>query len=138
MFVSNFSLPRRFAKTLLVCSERRAAVERQLQQFGCRFTKVRDGNGALLAMRHKTFDAAILMSTGAQMDMVETILNLRDMRPAMPVIVLTEPADSKATQAAQKLVARAIPEIPILTLNEFAAHLQTTTKESTKTKSTAI
>ena len=122
MLVSKFSLPRRFGKTLLVCSRRYAEVEFQLANFGCRLTKVPDGNRALGAIRRKTFDTAILLSTGEQMDLVETILNLRDIKPSMPVIVLLDPASPDPNAAAQALIARAIPEIPILTLGEFQTH----------------
>lgn len=126
MLVSNFSLPHRFGKTLLVCSRRCAEVESQLANSGCRLTKVRDGSKALGTIRHNTFDTAIVLSTGEQMDLVETILNLRDIRPSMPVIVLIDPASSEPNAAAQAIIARAIPEIPIFTLGEFQTHLDST------------
>jgi DNA-binding response OmpR family regulator len=97
-------------------------VESQLANFGCRLTKVPDGNKALGAIRQKPFDTAILLSTGEQMDLVETILNLRDIKPSMPVIVLLDPASSDPNAAAQAIIAGAIPEIPFFTLSEFQAH----------------
>lgn len=124
MLVSNFSLPGRFGKTLLVCSRRCAEVESQLANLECRLTKVRDGNKALGKIRHETFDTAILLSTGEQMDLVETILNLRDIRPSMPVIVLIDPANSEPNAAAQAIIARAIPEVPVFTVTEFQTHLE--------------
>ena len=123
MLVSNFTLPRRFGKTLLVCSRRCAEVEKQLTDIGCRLTKVCDGDKALGTIRREPFDTAILLSTGEQMDLVETILNLRDLRPAMPVIVLIDPASSEPAPSAQAIIARAIPEIPIFTVTEFQTHL---------------
>ena len=126
MLVSNFSLPRRCAKTLLVCSRRCEEVESQLAKFGCRLTKVPDGSKALGTIRHKPFDTAIVLSTGEQMDLVETILNLRDIRPSMPVIVLLDPASSDPHAAAQAIIARALPEIPIFTLSELQAHMVST------------
>ena len=68
----------------------------------------------------------ILLSTGEQMDLVETILNLRNIRPEMPVIVLVDPASSEPNAAARSIIARAIPEIAIFTLSEFQAHLNST------------
>lgn len=123
MLVSNLSLPRRLGKTLLVCSRRCAELESQLAGFGCRLKKVRDGNKALGTIRHEAFDTAIILSTGTQMDLVETILNLRDIRPSMPVIVLIDPATSESTANAQTIIARAIPEVPIFTLSELQTHL---------------
>jgi hypothetical protein len=124
VLVSNFCLPGRFGKTLLVCSRRCAEVESQLANLECRLTKVRDGNKALGKIRHETFDTAILLSTGEQMDLVETILNLRDIRPSMPVIVLIDPVNSEPNAAAQAIIARAIPEVPVFTVTEFQTHLE--------------
>jgi hypothetical protein len=109
-------------------------VENQLAEFGCRLKKVRDGSKALGTVRHEAFDSAILLSTGAQMDLVETILNLRDIRPAMPVIVLIDPASAGPKENAQALIARALPEIPILTLGEFQTHLDATRSEQARVK----
>ena len=128
VLVSNFSLPRRLGKTLLVCSRRCAEVENQLAHVGCRLKRVRDGNKALRTIRYETFDTAILLSTGKQMDLVETILNLRDIRPSMPVIVLIDPASSEPTDSTQAVIADAIPEIPIFTLSEFQTHLGATSR----------
>jgi len=122
VLVSKFSLPRRLGRTLLVCSRRCAEVESQLANFGCRLTKVPDGSKALGAIRQKTFDTAILLSTGEQMDLVETILNLRDINPSMPLIVLLDPASSDPSADAQAIIARSIPDIPIFTLSEFQTH----------------
>jgi hypothetical protein len=101
-------------------------VEGHLVDSGCRLTKVRDGNKAVGKIRREIFDTAILLSTGEQMDLVETILNLRDIRPTMPVIVLVDPASSEPNAAARSIIARAIPDIPIFTLSEFQAHLNST------------
>ena len=62
------------------------------------------------------------------MDLVETILNLRDLRPSMPVIVLIDPASAESTENAQAVIADAIPEIPIFTVSEFQAQLEATSK----------
>ncbi|HKY07968.1 MAG TPA: hypothetical protein VJQ55_06990 [Candidatus Binatia bacterium] len=128
MLVSNVSLPRRLGKTLLVSSRRCGDVEDQLTQVGCRLKRVRDGGKALRTVRHEPFDTAVLISTGRQMDLVETILNLRDLRPSMPVIVLIDPASAESTENAQAVIADAIPEIPIFTVSEFQAQLEATSK----------
>jgi hypothetical protein len=134
VLVSDFDVPRRLGKTLLVCSRRCPEVENQLADFGCRLKKVRDGNKALGTVRHEAFDTVILLSTGTQMDLVETILNLRDIRPSMPVIVLVDPPSSGLSENAQAVIARALPEIPILTLRQFQMHLNAARSETARVK----
>ena len=134
MLVSNFSLPRRFGKTLLVCARRCPEVENRLANFGCQLTRVRDGDKALGTIRRKAFDTAILLSTGEQMDLVETILNLRDIKPSMPVVVLVDPASSEPNAAVQAIIANAIPEIAIFTVSEFKTHLDSTNANKQRAK----
>lgn len=78
---------------------------------------------ALGTVRHQAFDAAILLSTGKQMDLVETILNLRDIRPAMPVIVLIDSRSSELSAKVQAILANAVPEVPVFNISELLAHL---------------
>jgi DNA-binding response OmpR family regulator len=134
VLVSNLVLPRRLGKTLLVSSRRCAEVENKLVGFGCRLKRVRDGSKALGTVRHETFDTAILLSTGGQMDLVETILNLRDIRPSMPVIVLSDPAASEPSSRVQAIIARAVPEVPIFTLSELQARMVSTEAEKDRLK----
>jgi DNA-binding response OmpR family regulator len=134
VLVSNVSLPRRLGNTLLVSSRRCAEVENQLTQVGCRLKRVRDGSKALRTVRHETFDTAVLISTGRQMDLVETILNLRDIRPSMPVIVLIDPASAESSESAQAVIADAIPEIPIFTLSEFQTRLVASRSDQARVK----
>lgn len=133
MLVSNARLSRRFVRALLVCSRRCAEVEARLAQIGCRLKKVRDGNEALASVRRQSFERVILVSTGEQMDLVETILNLRDIRPSVPVIVLSDPACAARSPGAQAILARAAPEVPILDLTELLAHLDRSQQLTEKT-----
>ena len=96
--------------------------------------RVRDGSKALRTVRHETFDTAVLISTGRQMDLVETILNLRDIRPSMPVIVLIDPASAESSESAQAVIADAIPEIPIFTLSEFQTRLVASRSDQARVK----
>jgi DNA-binding response OmpR family regulator len=121
--VVNLSQSRRLGKTLIVCSRRRAEIEALLAGCGLRLKRVRDGSMALGTVRHQAFDAAILLSTGKQMDLVETILNLRDIRPTMPVIVLIESQSSELSAKVRAILANAVPEVRVFNLSQLLAHL---------------
>lgn len=68
--------------------------------------RVSNGRSALSRVRTEAFDAAVIASTGEEMDVVETVLNLRDIRAAMPVFILAERARSDETQSRLVLGAR--------------------------------
>jgi len=82
-------------------------VERRLLAAGCAVTRVSDGDSAIGQLHRQMFDAAVLVSTGRDMDLVETVLNLIDIRGAMPIVIVSDPGG--ATESAIQKITRTIP-----------------------------
>jgi len=114
------------AKTLLVSSEAGGPVATSLTAAGRLFTRVRDGAEALRRVHDEQFDLVVVVSTGKEMDLVETVLNLRDIRPSVPLIALSDPADPARDPAIENILSLAIPEVAILTVEQFQNGLKST------------
>jgi DNA-binding response OmpR family regulator len=104
-----------FQKTLLVCAESCDGVEKCLTRAGCVVTKVCDGDRALNRMRREIFDTAVVVSTGKDMDLAETVFNLRDIRSSMEIVIVTDCAD--ASGSVIRKIAASVPNI--ITLNLY-------------------
>ena len=85
-------MKRQTHKVLIVCSQASAAVKTQLDCHGWRANWARDAKTAIAKVRRESFDLAVLISTGAEMDVTETLFNLRDLRQSLPIAVV-QPSD---------------------------------------------
>ncbi|HEV8723686.1 MAG TPA: hypothetical protein VGW77_23960, partial [Candidatus Binatia bacterium] len=69
------------------------------------------------------FSAAVLVSTGREMDPAETALNLKDIQPSMEIIILTDRTLDQEAAVQADAVLRAIPKARILTIPELNNYL---------------
>lgn len=106
-------------RVLLVSPNSCDEVKTSLLATGCEIIKASDGENAIFQAQHATFDMAVLVSTGKTMDMTETVFNLRDTRPSMPILIIT--ADMEHEEA--ELIAHACPNVRSLPLDRLAAYL---------------
>jgi 5S rRNA maturation endonuclease (ribonuclease M5) len=72
-------------------------VEKCLTNADCVVTKVRGGDRAIRQTRRQIFDTAVVVSTGQEMDLAETVFNLRDIRSSMEIVILTDCADARGS-----------------------------------------
>lgn len=110
-------------KILLVGSDTSRDVEEQLVHADCNVVKTNTGAEAIAYARYKSFSTAVLMSTGREMDLAETALNLRDIQPSLEIIILVDRAPDKEMEAQADAVLRAIPKSRMLAKPELNSFL---------------
>jgi DNA-binding response OmpR family regulator len=119
---------------VLVCSHRSHAAEGRLRAAGCKVTKVADGRAAVSLTKRYGFDAAVLISTGTEMDVTETALNLRDVNPPMPIFIIADKSESGRKLLSRSHVAALIPKTITLGIRELANYLAASDLESAPLK----
>jgi hypothetical protein len=111
-------------RILLVGSDASHDVEKQFVRADCHVVKTNAGPAAVAYAKHNYFSAAVLMSTGREMDLAETALNLRDIQPSLEIIILVDRTPDEEMEAQADAVLLAIPKSRLLTkpeLNSFLA-----------------
>ena len=108
---------------MLVCSEAYEEVEKCLLAAGCKVVKVGDGQAAVSRAQRELFDAAVVVSTGKTMDLVETVFNLRDINGSMQIIIVADRGDINQSAIVKEIVARLTPNTQALTIAELENQL---------------
>jgi hypothetical protein len=84
-------------KVMIVCSELCKELQSRLDFDGWTVLRVYEAQTALARVRRERIDLAILISTGAEMGIMETFFNLRDICRSLPVIAVRREKDRGKT-----------------------------------------
>jgi hypothetical protein len=69
--------------------------------------------------QRELFDAAIIFSTGEEMDLAETVFNLRDINSSMQVIIVAERGASSEGAIPKQTLVRFVPSAKVMTMKEL-------------------
>ncbi len=87
-----------------------------------RVTNVPDGKMAVARAQHEMFDAAILISTGEEMDLAETVFNLRDISDSMELIILSDQTNTINSAVPKETLAGFVSNATVMTTQELKKH----------------
>jgi len=107
-------------KALLVCSRRCTRVSEHLLHAGYCVTRVDQGTSAIERAKHELLNAAVLVPSGTEIDVAETVSNLRHIDPAVEIIIIV---DAGTLEEKSMQTAAAFPTIPVLTVGELDGYL---------------
>lgn len=82
-------------KVMIVGSEMSADLATRLVGDGWAVVWVFDGKAAISKARRELFDTVVLISTGKEMDVTETMFNLEDIRKSMTIVVVNQTSDDE-------------------------------------------
>jgi DNA-binding response OmpR family regulator len=108
---------------MLVCSNACKGVEEQLRDAGYWTLHFSGGRAAIQRVKHELFDMAVVISTGDSVDSVETVLNLREIRPAMPIVVIAEKDNRDWRGADQAVMSQTLGKTTVVSSGEFTSFL---------------
>jgi hypothetical protein len=109
---------------MLVCSDPCKEVEKQLRGAGYWSFHFSGGRTAIQSAKHELFDMAVVISSADSMDSVETVLNLREIRPAMPIVVIAEKNNRDWRGADRAVMSQTLGKITVVSSGEFKSVLE--------------
>ena len=110
-------------RVLLVSTGRCQEVEDLLKSARCAVVKASNGSDALSRARREKLDGIFLVSSTPDMDLAETALNLRDMHPALPMVIISDGERDKEETNRSASVLRVIPEVRVIARDELNSYL---------------
>ena len=114
-------------KMLVVCSDLYGDLKSRLVWRDWKVIWVRDAKAAIAKVRRERFNLTLLISTGAEMDITETLLNLRDIRRSMPIVVVSKGGGEEFLAAAEESVPLSNTKVlPLNAINKFVSSLTET------------
>lgn len=87
-------------------------------------TRVDQSAAAVNRARHESLDAAVLISTGPEMDLAETALNLRDVNPSIAIIFVADRQGCDEEAGLTDAIVHAIPKARVLTTIELGPYFE--------------
>jgi hypothetical protein len=123
----------RLGKLMLVGSKIPPPLMELLLDSGSHVTRIQSGKSAVFHAHREMFDATIIVSTGDEMDVAETIFNLRDINRSMQVILLisdrTKASESEITKDSLE---RIVPNTKVMSIQELRIYLDSKQKEASR------
>ena len=110
-------------RVLLVSTRRCQELQNVLKSAGCTIVKASNGPDALSRARREKLDGIFLVSSTRAMDLAETALNLRDMHPALPMVIISDGEGDKEETNRSASVLRVIPEVRVIARGELNSYL---------------
>ena len=108
---------------MVIGSEIPQSLNTVFQAATSRVTHIPDGRKAVSRAQHEMFDAAILISTGEEMDLTETVLNLRDLSDSMELILVSDHANPIKSSVPEETLASLVSNATVMTTRELEKHL---------------
>jgi hypothetical protein len=122
----------RLGKIMLVGSKIPPPLIDLLLDSGSRVTRIPSGKSAVSHAQREMFDAAIIVSTGEEMDTAETVFNLSDINSAMQVILVSDRTKPSEPEIPEDSLERVVPNTKVMTLQELRRYLSSKQKEASQ------
>lgn len=124
-----------FEKIIVIGSEVPPSLSAIFQAAASKVTNVPDGKMAVSRAQHEMFDTAILISTGEEMDLAETVFNLRDISNSMRLIILSDQTSTIRSAVPTNTLAGLVTNATVMSTQELRNILTRYNKRGRRHKS---